>query len=127
VSLLRYASFTSTSWHEDSPRTFCVTLPCPLHPRTPLQDEAGVAIGDLVKLWPPLPDGRTHARIRITSRTYCARVDLRDDLLAHRVNIAVDSEGRLVLAPAITTASLPAAPQRQTPWLRTLRVVASNP
>ena len=47
MSPLRYASFTSTSWHEDSPRTFCVTLPCPLHPRTPLQDEAGEFFGTL--------------------------------------------------------------------------------
>lgn len=123
---LRYATFARNGWHEDSPRTFCVTLPCPLHPRTPLQDEAGEAIGDLVRLWPALPDGRTFARIRLTVRAWCARPELREDLLEHRVNLAVDSEGRLVLAPAISVASLPAAPQRQEPWLRNLRVVASN-
>lgn len=125
MSHLRYA--TLGSWHESQPRVLCVTLPCPLHPRTPLQDEAGVEIGCLVKLWPVLPDGRTPARIEISPRAWCARPDLREDLLAHRVNLAVDSEGRLVLAPAITTASLPAAPQPQPTWHRHLRVVASNP
>lgn len=122
---LRYALLRH--WNESNPRTLLVLLPCPLHPRTPLQDEAGEEIGRLVKLWPPMPNGRTAARIELTARALEARPQLRDDVLAHRLNLAVDSEGRLVLAPPIDTASLPAAPQRQPTWHRHLCVVASNP
>ena len=122
---LRYAKVGT--WHKDQPRTFVAMLPCPLHPRTPLHDEAGAEVGRLVKLMHTLPNGRTQARIELSANVLQARPTLREDLLAHRVNLAVDDTGRLVLAPPIDTASLPAAPQRQPTWHRHLRVVASNP
>lgn len=122
---LRYA--TVGTWHESQPRTFVVMLPCPLHPRTPLQDEAGAEVGRLLKQLRTLPNGRTQARIELAVHALQARPKLREDLLAHRLNIAVDESGRLVLAPPIDTASLPAAPQRHPAWHRHLRVVASNP
>ncbi len=122
---LRYARISA--WHNNQPRTLRVMLPCPLHPRTPLHDESGNEIGHLQSQLPPLRNGRTQARIALSAAVLAARPTLREDLLEHRLNLAVDESGRLVLAPPIDTASLPAAPQRQPAWHRHLRVVASNP
>lgn len=122
---LRYAKVGT--WHESQPRAFVAMLPCPLHPRTPLQDEAGEEVGRLVKLIHTMRNGRTQVRIELSASVLQARPKLREDLLSHRVTLAVDDTGRLVLAPPIDTASLPAAPQRHPTWHRHLRVVASNP
>jgi hypothetical protein len=122
---LRYARVGT--WHDSQPRTFVAMLPCPLYLHAPLHDETGAEVGRLVKQIRTLPNGRTQARIELAAEALQARPALRDDVLAHRVNLAVDESGRLVLAPPIDTASLPAAPQRQPTWHRHLRVVASNP
>ena len=112
MSLLGYAIFSRSSWHEDSPRTFMVSLPSFVPVATPLHDETGEAIGAVVKVWPATRDGKVAARIRLTERGLCARPDLRAELLAHRVNIAAEltpTGRRLALVPQIDTQRIAAA------------------
>ena len=118
--------FGVAAWHEASVRTFVVELPYPLCEGAPLLDEAGAPLGQIVRTWTAL-NGRRACRIRITAVAMRQRPDLRADLLAHRLNLAIDDAGRLLLAPRIEAASLAAAPtQRHALWLTPPRIVASR-
>lgn len=118
--------FGVACWHPDSARTFLVELPFPLLAGAPLLDPAGASLGTVVKAWRTI-EGRWSARIRLAPDTLRQRPTLRADLLAHRVNLRIDGAGRLLLAPRIDPASLPAAPMQRHPlWLAGLRVVASR-
>jgi hypothetical protein len=106
-----------------------VSLPRPLRCHTPLQDQAGNVLGELVKVWPTIRDS-TPARVRISPRTACMPEYeyLRDDLLTHRRNLAIDADGRLLLVDRIDTYTLSAAAaetvQRSTPWPSAFRIVS---
>jgi hypothetical protein len=122
--LLGYATLKETDWHADEPRAFVCRLPCWVPDPTPLRDETGEPIGRIAKHVQTLPNGRCVVRIRLDARTLAERPALREDLLAHRVNIAVEMTpaGRsMVLAPQIDLDRLPAAPtatvRQLFPWL----------
>jgi hypothetical protein len=123
ASLLGYAIFSQRGWHQDCARAFVCTLPTWVPSWTKLLDEAGNPVGEIAKTWDALPNGKTTVRIRLLADALAARPTLRDDLLAHRVNIAVEltPQGRsLVLAPKIETERLRAGPavvQHLFPWL----------
>ena len=117
--------FGISHWHPDSARTFLAELPYPLPDGAPLLDDAGATLGTVAKTWPAF-NGRRTARVRLTPAALRERPTLRADLLAHRVNLRIDAAGRLLLAPQIDPASLPAAPQRHPLWQTGLRVVASR-
>ena len=123
---LEYCVISPSGWHEDSVRTFCVSLPRPLPAGSPLIDaETGEALGEIVKAWPTI-GASTPARIRIEPRHASRAVALRPDLLAHRQNIAIDAAGRLLLVGRIDRKELPAAAplRRDPPWPSPLRIVS---
>lgn len=106
-----------------------VSLPRPLAAGSPLIDaETGETLGEVCKVWPTIRES-TPARIRISPRTLCTRPFLRDDMLVHRVNLAVAADGRLLLVGRIDTAHIPAAAaqvQRAQSWQGPLRIVSDR-
>ena len=115
---LEYAVISPSGWHEDSVRTFVISLPRSLPAGSPLIDaETGETLGEIVKAWPTI-GASTPARIRIEPRHASRAVALRPDLLAHRQNIAIDAAGRLLLVERIDRRNLSdAAPvQRDPSW-----------
>jgi hypothetical protein len=106
------ATIDPRSWHLAEPGRFVVALPdplpCPswaLRRGAPLLDEAGQPIGVVLKAWQPLA-GPALARVRLSHHARATRLNLRADLLAHRLNIAMAPDGHLFLCPRITVSDL---------------------
>ena len=123
---MQCAYISPSGWHEDSPRTFVVSLPRPLPDGAPLLAENGERIGRVVTVWPTTREGRASVRLRIEPRHIEYALALRPDLLARRRNLAVMPDGRLMVAGPIDTAHISAAAaqvQRAPVWQGPLHVV----
>jgi hypothetical protein len=131
----QYLRVTPTNWHPDSLRTFVATGPTLPPMCAPLLDGSGEELGGVSKVWRTLDGRPTAVRIKLVA---CPDPEkLRAEVLAHRTNIAVDADGCMRLAPAISTAALRDMPQAaptsvaagaaaRPTWPPVLRVVASR-